>query len=181
MAKYDWEQLEREFIVSEFKSVSKFLKEKGITQNGNTKKYTKGWKDKKGQKEYQKSTKIIEKITEKQINEEVEKALKTKDLANELMYKIQESMLELNKYIVKSTHKKRTITYDKDVKKPKEENIEEKESISEFISIIDRKGLKELTSALKDLNEILNNQNNNNSSEKSLADIIQEAYKNKEK
>ena len=60
-------------------------------------------------------------------------------------------------------------------------DIEENESISEIISIIDRKGLKELTSALKDLNEILNNQNTNNSSEKSLADIIQEAYKNKEK
>ena len=72
MAKYDWKQLEKEYILSECKSVSSFLKEKGIKPNGSTKKNTKGWKKKKVQKEYKKSTKIIEKVTEKEIEKEVD-------------------------------------------------------------------------------------------------------------
>lgn len=33
MAKYDWKQLEQEYILSEYKSVSSFLKDKGIKQS----------------------------------------------------------------------------------------------------------------------------------------------------
>ena len=72
MAKYDWKQLEKEYILSECKSVSSFLKEKGIKPNGSTKKSTKGWKKKKVLKEDKKSTKIIEKVTEKEIEKEVD-------------------------------------------------------------------------------------------------------------
>ena len=65
MAKYDWKQLEKEYILSDYKSVSSFLKDKGISINGSTKKSTKGWKNKKVLKEEQKRTKIIEKVLEK--------------------------------------------------------------------------------------------------------------------
>ena len=47
MAKYDWKQLEKEYILSNYKSVSSFLKDKGIKPSGSTKKSTKGWKEKK--------------------------------------------------------------------------------------------------------------------------------------
>lgn len=47
MAKYDWKQLEKEYILSDYKSVSSFLKDKGIKSNGSTKKSTKGWKEKR--------------------------------------------------------------------------------------------------------------------------------------
>ena len=66
MAKYDWKQLEKEYILSDFKSVSSFLKDKGIKQNGSTKSRTKGWKNKKVLKEDKKSTKIVEKVIEKE-------------------------------------------------------------------------------------------------------------------
>lgn len=72
MAKYDWKQLEKEYILSNYKSVSSFLKEKGINNNGTTRKHTSGWKDKKRQKEDKKVTKIIEKVTEKEIEKEVD-------------------------------------------------------------------------------------------------------------
>lgn len=72
MAKYDWKQLEKEYILSDYKSVSSFLKDKEIKQNGSTKNKTKGWKNKKVLKEEQKSTKIIEKVTEKEIEKEVD-------------------------------------------------------------------------------------------------------------
>ena len=72
MAKYDWKQLEKEYILSDYKSVSSFLKDKGISNNGTTRKHTSGWKDKKRQKEDKKATKIIEKVTEREIEKEVD-------------------------------------------------------------------------------------------------------------
>lgn len=72
MAKYDWKQLEKEYILGDYKSVSSFLKAKGIKPSGSTKKNTKGWKEKKVLKEEQKSTKVIEKVLEKEIEKEVD-------------------------------------------------------------------------------------------------------------
>ena len=66
MAKYDWIALEKEYILSEYKSVSAFLKDKGISRNGNVQKIVKGWKNKKVQKELKKSSKTVEKIIEQQ-------------------------------------------------------------------------------------------------------------------
>ena len=72
MAKYDWKQLEKDYILGDYKSVSSFLKDKGINNNGTTRKHTSGWKDKKRQREDKKATKIIEKVTEKEIEKEVD-------------------------------------------------------------------------------------------------------------
>ena len=64
------------------------------------------------------------------------------------------------------------------INKPSKETIEEKEQIKSYIDIIDRQGLKQLTSALKDLNDILSNKNGDNNTQ-SLADVIQKAYESK--
>lgn len=50
MAKYNWKQLEKEYILSDSKSVSAFLKDRKITQSGSTKKSTKRLERKKGTK-----------------------------------------------------------------------------------------------------------------------------------
>ena len=47
MAKYDWKQLEKEYILGNYKSVSSFLKDKGIKQNGSTKRVQKVGKKKR--------------------------------------------------------------------------------------------------------------------------------------
>ena len=57
MAKYDWKQLEKEYILSDHKSVSSFLRSKEIPNNRNTQRQTKGWKEKKTVKERQKGGK----------------------------------------------------------------------------------------------------------------------------
>ena len=72
MAKYDWKQLEKEYILSEYKSVKEFLRSKDIKSTGNTNKQTKGWAEKKATKEQQKSNKIVEKVIEKEIENEVD-------------------------------------------------------------------------------------------------------------
>ena len=72
MAKYDWKQLEKDYILSEYKSVKEFLRSKDIKSTGNTNKQTKGWAEKKATKEQQKSNKIEEKVIEKEIEKEVD-------------------------------------------------------------------------------------------------------------
>lgn len=155
MAKYDWKQLEKEYILSDYKSVSGFLKDKGIKSNGSTKNRTKGWKNKKVLKEEQKSTKVIEKVLEKESEKEANKIIQVKDVANDLLSKIVQANNELNMHIARNKKKTKTVEYDYKCNKPSKEVINEEEEIKSYIDIIDRKGLKELTSALKDLNDIL--------------------------
>lgn len=129
MAKYDWIALEKEYILSEYKSVSAFLKDKGIKQNGNTFKYTKGWKSKKGEKEEKKSSKIVEKVIEKQSTEDAKTIVKLNDVAEELLKKVMEATGQLNIHM--------------DMFGQQHEGI------------VDRSDIKKLTSALKDLKDII--------------------------
>lgn len=129
MAKYDWIALEKEYILGDYKSVSSFLKDKGISNNGTTRRHTSGWKDKKRQKEDKKATKTIEKIIEKQSNEDANTIVKINDVANELLKKVMKATEELNIHVdmFGNQHK----------------------------GIIDRSDIKKLTSALKDLKDII--------------------------
>lgn len=159
MAKYDWKQLEKEYILSDYKSVSGFLKDKGIKQNGSTKKSTKGWKGKKVLKEDKKSTKIIEKVIEKESEKEAQKIVDIKAIATDLALNIIKANSQLEQYIIRTKKKTKKVEYDILAKKPSYEEINENENIEIGEGIVDKKGLKQLTSALKDLNDILNDKN----------------------
>ena len=155
MSKYDWKQLEKEYILSEYNSVSSFLKNKNIKQNSNTFRHTKGWKDKKAEKEEKKGSKIIEKTIEKESEKESQQLVNLKSIANDLALNIIKANSQLETYIVKKKKKTKKVKYNYEVGKPQEENIIENEEIETLKGIIDRQGLKMLTSALKDLNDIL--------------------------
>lgn len=157
MAKYDWKQLEKEYILGDYKSVSAFLKDKGISNNGSTKTKTKGWKNKKVLKQEEKSTKVIEKVLEKESEKEAQQIADIKSIANDLALNIIKANLQLEQYIVKNKKKTKTVTYDYKVAKPEKETTIENEELEIVDGIIDKNGLKMLTSALKDLNEILSN------------------------
>lgn len=155
MAKYDWKQLEKEYILSDYNSVSSFLKSKEINNNGTTRKHTTGWKDKKRQKEDKKAIKTIEKVIEKESEKEAQQIVDIKSIANDLALNIIKANSQLETYMVKTKKKTKKVKYDYKSMKPKEENIEEHEEIEKMQGIIDRQGIKMLASALKDLNDIL--------------------------
>lgn len=155
MAKYDWTQLEKEYILSDYKTVADFLKSKNISRNGSTQKNTKGWNEKKVNKELKKSEKVIEKVIEKESENEAQQIVDMKSIANDLALKIMQANKELNMHLARNKTKTKTLEYDYKCNKPSKEIMEEKEEIKSYIDIIDRQGLKMLTSALKDLNEII--------------------------
>lgn len=166
MAKYDWKQLEKEYILSNYKSVSAFLKSKAISRNKTTNIKTKEWNNKKHQKDIKKTSKTIEKVTEKESEKEAQQIVDIKSIANDLALKIMEANKQLDTYIVKNKKKTKTIKYDYEVGKPETETINENEEIETMQGNIDRIGLKQLTSALKDLNDILSNKEDNNKENK---------------
>lgn len=179
MAKYDWKQLEKEYILGEEKSISAFLREKGIKPNSSNRKMTLGWKEKRGKNVDKIRQKTIEKVAELESQKQAQQIVDLRLIANDLALKVIESKKELNMHLAKNTKRTKTVQYDYKANKPKKEVIDEKEEVVSYIGIIDRKGLKELTSALKDLNDILNGKNDNNNNSESLAEAIQKAYENK--
>ena len=172
MAKYDWKQLEKEYILSEYKSVKEFLRSRDIKSTGNTNKQTKGWAEKKATKEQQKSNKIVEKVIEKQSEKEANKIIQVKDVANDLLSKIVQANNELNMHIARNKRKTKTVEYDYKCNKPSKETINEEEEITSYIDIIDRKGLKELTSALKDLSDILDPKEDDDEKDNSFIEAL---------
>ena len=98
MAKYDWKQLEKEYILSDFKSVSQFIESKNMPYNGTTRKHTSGWKDKKRQKEDKKATKVIQKVTEKEIEREVDINTRHLNLYDKFLDIIEKTLNNENEY-----------------------------------------------------------------------------------
>lgn len=73
MAKYDWAELKKEFLLGSHASLSDFAKDKCIPNNGYFRKTTKGWIEEKRQRRDKKETKIIEKVTEQEIRYEIDR------------------------------------------------------------------------------------------------------------
>lgn len=77
-------------------------------------------------------------------------------LTDLLLDKIEQSIGELDIHIAKSTHKTKVIEY-KNAERPDKatkEIVDEVEEITEYKSVIDRLGLKQVASAIKDLKDV---------------------------
>lgn len=75
-------------------------------------------------------------------------------ISDRLLDKIEKSITELDRCIVKNKEKTKTVEYDYDTKKPINEVVEEKEDIQIIEGMIDKMGLKQLVSTLKDIKDI---------------------------
>ena len=161
--KYDWNELEREFLTGNYKSVNQFFKEKGISRNKSSIEKTRSWEQKKHTKNTKKTHRIVEKVIEKQAEIEAEQKIKINDVAQRLLEKIDIATDELNKYVNKKTRKTKKKFTIKDATGTKVDNeiITEEMKIEEVSSIINKSGLKTLASALKDLSDILKDDDNN--------------------
>jgi hypothetical protein len=71
VARRNWEELKKEFMLGDYKSLKEFADKKGINYDYLRRK-TKGWLKERVTKQSQKSHKIIEKTIEKQIEHEVD-------------------------------------------------------------------------------------------------------------
>jgi hypothetical protein len=76
------------------------------------------------------------------------------DISDKLLDKIEKSISEIDRCVIKTKERTKNVEYDFDLKKPISESIEEKENIDIIEGMIDKMGLKQLVSTLKDIKDI---------------------------
>lgn len=92
MSRYNWEELKKEFMLGDYKSLKEFAESKGLKYNGTFRKKTSGWLVEKRQKEDKKVTKIIEKTIEKIAERESDRNVAHLKLWDEFLYILQEAL-----------------------------------------------------------------------------------------
>ena len=75
-------------------------------------------------------------------------------ISDRLLTKIEKSIDEIDRCIVKTKERTKSVEYDSDLKKPVNETLLEKENVEIVEGMIDKMGLKQLVSTLKDIKDI---------------------------
>lgn len=149
----DWTRIKTEYITTDKSSYRK-LSEKYEIPLGTIYKRAKkeNWVELKKQSYDKKVAKTVASVENKQV-EKLERIL---SITDKLLDKIEQAVEELDIQLCKKTEKVKEIEYNNCERpdKPTKEIIHETEEVTEVRSIIDRKGVQELASAIKSLKEV---------------------------
>ena len=148
----DWQAIKTEYITTDtsYRKLAqkygihyKVISERGKAEN---------WVELRSQHRDKTLTKTLGKISNKQ----ADKMARIDDLADKLLEKLEQAITELDLQLAKHTDKTKTIEYNNDLRpdKPTREVVHEEEKLLEVKSIVDRNGLKQIASALKDIKEV---------------------------
>lgn len=180
MADADWNAIKTEYITtatSYRKLAQKYnIHYKVISEHGKAE----GWVLLRSQHKDKTLTKTLDKISDKQSD----KLSKVDELADMLLEKLEQAITELDKQLFKHVDKTKTIEYNNELRpdKPTKEVIHEEEKLIEATSIVDRQGLKQISSALKDIKEIkmLQSALDRQEQEARIANLRKQAEKDKD-
>lgn len=148
----DWQAIKTEYITTDTsyrKLAEKYgIHYKVISERGKAE----GWVELRSQHRDKTLTKTLDKISNKQSD----KMARLDKLTDKLLDKLEQAIEELDLQLAKHTDKTKTIEYDNDRRpdKPTREVVHEEEKLLEVKSIVDRQGLKQIASALKDIKEV---------------------------
>lgn len=97
--------------------------------------------------------KTVDKISEAK----ADRAARMETIADGLMDRLEQALIELDRQMVKAKNTTKVIKYDNDRRpdKPTKEVVSEKEELIEVPALIDRKGVRDIAAALKDIREVL--------------------------
>ncbi len=150
---FDWTKIKSEYITSEKSSYRKLAEKYGISLGTLHKRAKKeNWPELKKQSYDKKVTKTVTSIE----NSQVKKLERIFNITDKLLDKLERAVDELDIQICKRTKKIKEIEYNNYERpdKPTKEIINEVEEVTEVHTIIDRKGVQELASAIKSLKEV---------------------------
>lgn len=148
----DWNEIKTEYITTDT-SYRKLAEKYGlnrtlIASRGKTEQ----WPTLRSQHRDKTLSKALDKIASKQ----AQKMARFDAVAEKLLQKLERAVEELDIQIVRESEKIKQIEYNNADRpdKPTKEVIHEKETVQSMASIIDRQGLKQIASALRDLKEV---------------------------
>ena len=148
----DWKAIKTEYITTQTsyrKLAQKYgIHYKVISERGKDEK----WVELRSQYQDKTLTKTLDKISDKQSD----KMARIDQLTDKLLDKLEQAIEELDLQLAKHTDKTKTIEYKNDLRpdKPTREVVHEEEKLLEVKSIVDRQGLKQIASALRDIKEV---------------------------
>lgn len=148
----DWNQIKTEYITTNT-SYRKLSNKYGVSfQAICHRSKEEGWIEQRELFKNRTVSKTIEKISEQQ----VERFSRIDSLAEQILKKLEQAVSELDVQLAKHTEKTKVIEYgnQKRADKPTKETVHEEEKLIEYKTIIDRVGLKQVASALRDLKEV---------------------------
>ena len=177
----DWQAIKTEYITTDTsyrKLAQKYgIHYKVISERGKNEK----WVELRSQHRDKTLTKTLGKISSKQ----ADKMARIDDLADQLLEKLERAITELDLQLYKHTDKTKVIEYNNDIRpdKPTKETIHEEEKLLEAKSIVDRQGLKQIASALKDIKEVkmLRSELDQQEQEARIANLRKQADKDEDK
>ncbi len=153
--KYDWDKLKAKYVAGDYKNLRDFAEKENINYDVLRRQGSK-WKSDKSQASHTKVTKTVTKTIEKLSAKEASRNARIFSLADKLASKLEQAIEQVDQYIVINKTKTKTVEYDYSQRpaKPSKEVTVEEEAKEIVDGIIDKQGLKFLTAALKDINDI---------------------------
>lgn len=149
----DWEAAKIEYVTDTKASYRSIAEKYGVsqTQVANHSR-DEGWRALREEHLKNVCKKTLESLAEHQ----ADKMARIQSITDKLLDKLEQAVAELNITLATNTHKTKTIEYNNPERpdKPTKEVIDEVEKIVQTATIVDRAGLKAITSALRDLKEI---------------------------
>ncbi len=148
----DWQKIKTEYITTQI-SYRALGQKYGINYKVIADKGKKeGWSQLRSQHRDKTLTETLTADTRKK----VDRLTRIQSATDRLLDKLEEAIEELNIQLFKETHKEKVIEYNNPERadKPTKEIIHETEKLIEMSSIVDRQGLKQIASALKDIKEV---------------------------
>ena len=150
---WDWKKIKAEYITTDTSSYRGLAKKYGVPI-GTLQKRAKRekWPELKKQSGDRTVAKTVAVIEDKK----VDRLKRIQDITDDLLDRIEKAVSELDIHLTKKTTKTKTIEYNNLERpdKPTKEVINETEEIIDFHSIIDRKGVQELSAAIKNIKEV---------------------------
>ena len=100
--------------------------------------------------------KTVTTVVNATVDKQVDRIKRLQDVTDKLLEKIEEAVEQLDITLSTNTEKVKVIEYNNALRpdKPTKETITENETVVETRTIIDRSGLKAITSALRDIKEV---------------------------
>jgi monoamine oxidase len=150
---FDWTKIKTEYITSDNSSYRKLAEKYGIPLGSLYKRAKREkWVELKKQSGDRRIAKTVSAIEDK----EVKKMQRIQDITDKLLDKIERAVEELDLQLFKNVTKVKEIEYNNLERpdKPTKEIIHEEETVTPIQTIIDRKGVQELASAIKSLKEV---------------------------
>ena len=148
----DWQKIKTEYITtttSYRKLAQKYgVHYKVISERGKDE----GWVELRSQHRDKTLTKALDKISDHQSD----KMARIDQLTDRLLEKVERAIEELDMQLYKHTDKTKVIEYNNDRRpdRPTKEIVHEEEKLLEVKTIVDRQGLKQIASALRDIKEV---------------------------